>query len=121
MALLDLSDAFDASFLERVLLKQTNRRLDDKGEWVEVGFSVIAIDAVVLPFTSEVTGSEMNTYLNEAIRVYSTSPLMHQSSDEFGYSILYNNKEYRIDSVEDYQHFGAGFSVATCQLFEQGE
>ena len=115
MASLDVSDAFDSSFLDTVWVKQSKLGVGPDGKWEEQGFSVVAIPAVVLPLSREPTATDPNAYIVDSIEVYSKSPLL---TSEATY-VLHNNAEYRVDSVADYTNVVAGFKRAVCRLVNQ--
>lgn len=116
MAQIDVSDAFDEMFLTSVGLKRPKLKLNDEGEWGVIGFSFMQIKAVIIPGTASVTHNSENNFRTEQITVYTRDVLDLQTDDTAPDYILYNNKEYRVDSVQDFMAYGGGYCVAECSL-----
>lgn len=114
MATLDLSDAFDSSFLTDVLVKRPALQLSPSGEYEEAGFSVWGMRAVVIPQSSQPTHSEVNDLTTGGLELYvmyGVEPKMQLEPADF---IIWCGEEYRIDLMEDYGNYGQGFYHVVC-------
>lgn len=116
MATLDVSDAFDTSFWTAVQLRTVTRQLDAEGVWYDGAVEVEPLQAVVIPGTTVPTHAEANNYIISSITIYTKVPLPVPTPTEAPAYIIYQNKLYRIDAVNDFGIYGAGFYSAICTL-----
>lgn len=116
MATLDVSAAFDPSFLTPFYVKRPRRVLNDVGEWQTTGFSLQKMLGVVTPLTSNPLMNPANGFISEGIKISTQEKLEHQTEVKPADELVYNNRHYQVMTVEDYSKFGAGFYVITAQL-----
>lgn len=114
MATLDLSDAFDPSFLTDVLVKRPSLQLSPSGIYEEVGFSVWGMRAVVLPQSTQPTHSEVNDLTTGGLELYVMQGIEPKMQLKPADTIIWSGEEYRIDLMEDYGHYGQGFYRVIC-------
>ena len=118
MASLDVSDAFDVSFLTTFYIGKPNKELDDEGVWQKTNIKYAPQIGVVVPDEeSRPTGAVENEYIIKAIKVYIPHNLiLHQNLIAPADIVYYNNQHYKVNEVKDYMNYGNGYCIARCHL-----
>jgi hypothetical protein len=126
MPTLDVSDAFDPSFWDDIVVVRRYTYMDEKGR-VQVSERPISTRGVVVASSPNdlmrVPESEM---MNKSISI--TSPFRFQgpATDEVGTvthpdHVLWNNSMYVVRALDDYSGYGRGFVHVVCTSIQNAD
>jgi hypothetical protein len=114
MATLDVSEAFDPSFLDVVTVLRRPLNVDPHGRGVTtvVPFSIMAV--VVAASPSDLQRLPEGEHMNKAISVYSMQEIQGPAIDEVGSfthpdQLIWHGSLYVVRFLEDYSGYGRGF------------
>lgn len=114
---INVIDAFDHSFMTKLILKRPDVYLDELGIWRQGLVKERTFLGVVLPINSEPAMLASNNYISRAIEVYTATNLNHQTNDKPADIIRYNGYDYQVIQVSDYNEYG-GWVKVTAKLIE---
>lgn len=109
MATLDVSDAFDESFLSTLTVYKCTVDLDDEGFWSKTLSDPYIIRVVKTPNEDKPKTDVQSDYKLKSIEVYSIDKLRNQNAIDAADIIEWNGQNYQVDSVEDYSNYGQGY------------
>lgn len=109
MATLDVSDAFDESFLSTLTVYKCTVDLDDEGFWSKTLSDPYIIRVVKTPNEDKPKTDIQSDYKLKSIEVYSIDKLRNQNAIDAADIIEWNGQKYQVDSVEDYSNYGQGY------------
>ena len=109
MATLDVSDAFDESFLSTLTVYKCNVDLDAEGFWSKTLSDPYIIRVVKTPNEDKPKTDIQSDYKLKSIEVYSIDKLRNQNAIDAADIIEWNGQKYQVDSVEDYSNYGQGY------------
>lgn len=109
MATLDVTDAFDESFLSTLTVYKCTVDLDDEGFWSKTLSDPYIIRVVKTPNEDKPKTDVQSDYKLKSIEVYSIDKLRNQNAIDAADIIEWNGQNYQVDSVEDYSNYGQGY------------
>lgn len=109
MATLDVSDAFDESFLSTLTVYKCTVDLDAEGFWSKTLSDPYIIRVVKTPNEDKPKTDVQSDYKLKSIEVYSIDKLRNQNAIDAADIIEWNGQNYQVDSVEDYSNYGQGY------------
>lgn len=108
-ALLDVSDAFDIQFLSDIIIKRYDIRLNDEGEYEQIGFTAKKMKAVVIPNDAQASVNQTHYNVSDSIQAYIKAQKINiQTEITPSDYIVYAGKEYKITGVGNFL-YGKGF------------
>jgi len=121
MPTLDVSDAFDSSFMDTIVVLRRQVVMDQTGRGQITKTTPMSIQAVVVAASpDDLARLPEGEHMNKAISVYSMSRIQGPSRDEVGIythpdQILWHGSIYVVNVLEDYSGYGRGFvhAIAT--------
>lgn len=111
MPLLDVSDAFDASFWDELVVKRTTETINARGrttdtvttdQFLGVVTAVSPYDLQVLPETER---------MNKAIQIYTQYRLQGAGDGHDPDIVHWHGTDFRVVQLEDFTGYGVGFIV----------
>lgn len=122
MANLDVTDAFDPSFLSSGAVIHRITKLDDEGVFIKTDGDKEDITAVFLPQnTKTTTAAEENEYIINSLSIFiPIKTVKLQTNISPADIILFNNVRYKVNEVDDYSYYGAGYIRITAELEDAG-
>lgn len=122
MANLDVTDAFDPSFLSSGVVIHRIAKLDDEGVFIKTDGDKEDITAVFLPQnTKTTTAAEENEYIINSLSIFiPIKTVKLQTNITPADIILFNNIRYKVNEVDDYSYYGAGYIRITAELEDAG-
>ena len=118
MALLDVSEVLlDPDFMDNGLVCERNTETVNSD-----GVAVITTEKI--PFSGVVTTNEGTRLQREfdlerisgSITIHSIFPLTDGSDGTTADIVQWKNKRYTVTKIDDYGHFGTGFTKAICNI-----
>jgi hypothetical protein len=117
MPTLDVSDAFDASFMDDIVVLRRSVSITSKGrtQVTEVPMSASAVVTAASP--DDLARLPDSEYMNKAVSIYSQFRLRGPSRDEAGNEtmpdeILWHGSRYVVRALDDFSGYGHGFVSA---------
>lgn len=118
MALLDISEVLtDPDFMDNGLVCERSKEIVNDDGMVELTTETFTFSAVVT--TNEGTRLEREMDLERisgSITVHSIFKLIDGSGDLTADIITWKGKRYTVTKIDDYGHFGRGFTKAICNI-----
>jgi galactose-6-phosphate isomerase len=117
MPTLDVSDAFDASFFDDIVVIRRTQVVGNNGRAVLTEKATSTIAVVTASSPDDLQRVPEVEYMNKAITIYTQYRLQGPAKDEAGNEtspdlILWNDSAYVIVSLDDYSRYGRGFVSA---------
>jgi hypothetical protein len=111
MPLLDVSDAFDASFWDELTLKRTVETVNVRGRTTDVvtTSTFSGVVTAVSPFDLQVLPETER--MNKAIQIYTQFRLQAGGPDHDPDIIHWHGTDFRVTQLEDFSGYGVGFIV----------
>lgn len=119
MASIDVSDAFDPSFMDSgIICMRLTQTVDDQG--------VATDSAAPISFTGEVVPDEGanlirlpdGSRVRETLSIYTMFQLRTQRAGMSADIVTWKGAQYTVAAVDDYMNYGRGFVVAKCELLQ---
>lgn len=117
MPALDVSDAFDPDFMDRLVRVRQAETVGDNGR--------ATVETARIPFAGVVTNDNGDNLVrgSDAARVASTINVsapgvtLRMDGPEWDADVVeWDARAYTVTTVKDYGRYGAGFCIATCTL-----
>ena len=109
-----ISDAFDPEFLEPIVVRRQIETIGANGRATRTTQD-LNVDAVVTSGSANtLTTEEHGRYMGKMISL--VAEFAFQGPDNAGKGadhVIWHGSEFVVDSVDDYMHFGSGFTQAT--------
>lgn len=120
MASLDVSQAFDSSFLSELQHLKYDVILNADGVFIQDFEHAVTKKflGVVTPINSRPSNVQENQFNINSIQIYTQYPLRHQTGDNVADFVLYKGLTYKVNQVQDYSEYGAGFCKVICELMQ---
>lgn len=112
MAKLDITKAFDRSFLERLILKDVIYNVDENGILKQDTISRTLFYGVVTPID---TNTKQNGFVSDTIEIYTMADVTNATADKFATLIEYNDFVYRVINVQSFKNYGKGYYKVIAQ------
>jgi hypothetical protein len=113
MALLDVSEAFDVSFMEPVTIVRRTQVLTNG--FVSTTEVTLTAQAVVMPASpTDLQRLPEAEWTNKAISVYSIDRLQGVTPTTLPDKVIWHGSNYVVADLQDFSHWGRGFVHAIC-------
>jgi hypothetical protein len=118
MPLLDVSDAFDPDFMDRMTVRRRAQTVGDNGR-ATVKESRQAFDGIVCNDSGD-TLQRGSDSARVAAGINITTPFALRIDGEgFDADVVeWDGRAYTVVAVKDYGRYGAGFCIATCSVIK---
>lgn len=119
MALLDVSDVvLDPDFADKLTLLRNVQTVGTNGRAVNVPSQKTFYGVVTAASGANLARLPSGEMVSGAIIVHSKLPLSSGAPGQTADEIVFRGRTYTVSRVDNYSHFGAGFTAATCELKE---
>lgn len=115
MASLDVSDAFDASFLDTIIVIRRVQTISKYGRQISAERAMSSVGVVVPSSPDDLVRVPEGQYTNKAITIYTKAIRLQGSSPGVNADkVIWHGSEYVVSALLDYSQYGVGFVAAVC-------
>jgi len=118
MALLDVSEiVLDPDFADAIVCKRRSQTIGTNGRATNAAPVETTFYGVVTEYDGDILERmEIGDKIKGSITIHSKFPLIEGAPGQTADIIAFRGREYTVARVENYSHFGAGFTAARCDL-----
>ena len=119
MARLDVSDiVLDPDFADQLTLYRNKQTVGENGRAINTTVESDFWGVVTAASGANLARMPSGEMVSGAIIVHSKTPLSSGAPGKTADIIGFRGRQYTVSRVDNYSHFGAGFTAATCEIKE---